>query len=164
MICALVCLLIYTTSAWSQVLLDRVVARVGDQAITLSDARAAAGIGLVERAPGEEAIAAATRGLIDRQLMLTEVARFSPPEPDPQAVNREVAALEARAGSRAQLDALMRSTGLNGGRIRELARDNLRIQAYLTQRFGATQDAATIERWIADLRRRADVQLAGPTQ
>ena len=82
-----------------QELLDRVIARVGGRAITLSDARAAAALGLVEIPPGADPVAAAARGLIERQLLLTEVARFSPPEPDAAAVQREVASLERRAGS-----------------------------------------------------------------
>ena len=32
----------------------------------------------------------------------------------------------------------MKSTGIDEARIRDIARDNLRIQAYLDQRFGAT--------------------------
>ncbi len=118
----------------AQELLDRVVARVDGQAITLSDARAAAGFGLVDIADGADPIASATRGLIERQLMLVEVARFSPPEPDSAALDREAATLRERAGS--GLAALMISTGVNDARVRELARDSLRIQAYLNQRFG----------------------------
>jgi hypothetical protein len=95
-------------------------------------------LGLVEIPPGADPVAAAARGLIERQLLLTEVARFSPPEPDAAAVQREVASLERRAGS--ELAALLTATGLSEGRIREHARDTLRIEAYLNQRFGvATQ-------------------------
>jgi hypothetical protein len=118
----------------AQQLLDRVLVRVNGIAITLTDVNAAIGLGLVEVMGTDDAQGAATRQLIDRQLIIGEVARFSPPEPDPAAVEREVAALKERAGAR--LEALMQSTGLDEERIRDLARDNLRIRAYLDQRFG----------------------------
>ena len=142
----------------AQEVLDRVIARVNNQPITLSDARAAVGLGIVAVAPGEDAIASAARGLIDRQLMLQEVARFSPPEPAPQALIAEMEALEKPSGTAAEFVALMKSTGLTPAAVRELARDTLRIRAYVTQRFGASgSDPATIQRWVGDLRRRATI-------
>jgi len=74
--------------------------------------------------------------MIDRQLELTEVQRFPPPEPSPDAVARETARLTMNVGSR--LPMLMQSTGLTEQRMLEMARDNLRIAGYLDQRFGAT--------------------------
>jgi hypothetical protein len=113
----------------AQQLLDRVVASVNGAPITLTDLNAAVGLGVVQ---GD--MAAARLQLIDRQLMLTEVARFAPPEPDPAAVEKEVAALKAHAG--ANLATLIVSTGLDEQRISDLARDTLRIRAYVDQRFG----------------------------
>jgi hypothetical protein len=116
----------------AQQLIDRVVARVDGYAITLSDVRAAAGLGIVDAATEEAGVDAA----IERQLVLAEVARFAPPEPSPDAVDREVMKLRTHAGTR--LSGLMAATGVNEARIREIARDNLRIEAYLNQRFGTT--------------------------
>src|SRR5262245_37886874 len=144
----------------AQAVLDRVLARVNDQAITLSDARAAAGLGLVEAR--EDDLTATTQRLIERQLMLNEVARFSPPEPRPDDLHHEVAALQARPGSRVKLEALMAATGLNDTRIRTLARDSLRIRAYLAQRFGANVTQATIDQWLRDLKRRATISCQIP--
>src|SRR5687767_4219648 len=131
--------LIFTTLAGGQTasapqLLDRVVARVNGTAITLTDVNAAIALGLVEVTRPDDAQAAATRQLVERQLILSEVERFAPPEPEAAAIDREVAAMKARPGPR--LEALMQTTGVDEDRIRELARDNLRIQAYLDQRFG----------------------------
>jgi hypothetical protein len=123
-------------AALGQELLDRVVARVGATPILLSDVRAAIGLGLVEIEPGDDPEASAIEQLIDRELALAEVARFAPPEPPADAIAREAASLTARAGS--GLDALARTTGLDERRIRDLARDNLRLAAYLNQRFGTT--------------------------
>jgi hypothetical protein len=119
-----------------QQLLDRVVARVNNYAITLSDVNAALGVGVIEAPEGADREGTAIERLIDRQLVLSEVARFAPPEPDAAAVDREVAAMRARAGAR--LPAVMQATGLDEPRLRDIARDTLRIQAYLNQRFGTT--------------------------
>jgi len=133
---ALVTLAAATIAA--QELLDRVVARVNGEPITLSDARAAVALGIVEHPAGVDPIHSAVRQLIERRLVLAEVARFSPPDPPAAALAREVERLTSHVGSPAQLDELARTTGVGESQIREIARDNLRIQAYLTQRFGAS--------------------------
>ena len=126
------------SAAAAQELLDRILARVDGNPITMSDTRAAIRLGLVEPAEGVDPILFALRQLIERRLMLAEVARFAPPEPDPAALNAHVNALAARVGTPADLAALEQSTGYGGDQIREVARDSLRIQAYLNQRFGAS--------------------------
>ena len=121
------------TTALAQQLLDRVVARVDGYAITLTDLQAAIALGVVEVPTGADERQAIDR-LVDRQLALAEVARFAPPEPAPAPLADQVAAMSARTGGR--LDAVMKATGLDQARIREMARDTLRIEAYLNQRFG----------------------------
>jgi hypothetical protein len=117
----------------AQQLLDRIVARVNGAVITLTDVKAAVTLALVDVPPGAEESVAIER-MIDRQLVLAEVARFAPPEPAPEDVARETAALIERVGGR--LSALTAATGVDEAGIRDMARDNLRIQAYLNQRFG----------------------------
>ena len=143
MVCDHVCLCIWlvatifgggTSTAAAQQLLDRVLARVDGNAITLTDVQAAIGLGLVQPRSGEDAEAAAREQLIERELLLAEIARFPPPEPSAAEIEKEVTRLDANAGRR--LEALMQSTGLDAQRLREIARDNLRIQSYLNQRFG----------------------------
>lgn len=112
--------------------------------MTLSDVRVALGLGLVELPPGQDPQAAGLQGTIDRQLLLGEVARFSPPEPPAEAVAAEVAAMKSRAGT--GFAALASSTGLDDARLQQLARETLRIRAYIAQRFGSaaqvTEDEA----------------------
>jgi len=110
-----------TQAISTQQVLDRVLARVNGQPITLSDGRAALGLGLVQVPPGSDPIAAATEQLIVRQLLLGEVARFAPPEPDEAAVAREKASI-TRQASGADLETLMKSTGLDDERIAEAER------------------------------------------
>lgn len=127
----------------AQQLLDRVVARIDGYAITLTDVNAAVALGIVDAPQGADRESVAIQRLVERQLVLAEVARFAPPEPAAAAVDREVAAMTARAGGR--LAAVMESTGLDEVRVREMARDTLRIQAYLNQRFGTTVQVSTEE-------------------
>jgi len=129
------CVFNYTVSANAQQLIDRVLARVGTTAVTMTDVRIAIELGLVE-ASGENQSSVALERTIDRQLQLNEVARFAPPEPAVAAVQEEMAALKMRAGT--NLSALMTSTGLDEARLEQVARDTLRIRAYITQRFGTT--------------------------
>ena len=121
-------------AACGQQLIDRVMARIGTTAITWSDVRAAVGLGLVEaKSPDDPA---ALNQVIDRHLMLIEVTRFPPAEPSAAAIAERAEAMKKRAGT--ALPELMTSTGLDEMRLHDLARDTLRIQAYIMQRFGST--------------------------
>ena len=154
------CILHYGVSA--QVLLDRVVALVNNTPITLSDVNAAVALGVVQAPANGDVMAAARLQLIDRQLMLAEVARFTPPEPSAAALDAEVTALGSRAGPR--LEAVMRDTGVDDRRLRDIARDTLRIRAYLAQRFGGTPDPSrdeAVAQWVRDLRSRAEIRTPG---
>jgi hypothetical protein len=117
--------------ASAQVLIDRVLARIDGAPLTLTDVQAAIGLGVVQGS-----IEAGTQQMIDRYLELGEVQRFPPPEPSPAAVAAEAARLKMNAGAR--LQALMQSTGVTDQRITDIARDNMRIAAYLEQRFGTS--------------------------
>jgi len=133
---AVVACLLVAGGATAQQLLDRVLARVGTSEVTMTDVQAAVGLGLVELAPGEDPSVAGLERMIDRRLVLAEVARFPPPDPQAADVAAEVAAMRARAGDR--LGALMARAGLDDRRLREMARDALRIQGYIGQRFGTS--------------------------
>jgi hypothetical protein len=138
----------------AQQLLDRVVARVGTVAITQTDVDSAVAFGIVDAKPadGRDPV----KQLIDRRLILGEVSRFPPPEPTEEAVNEQLAKMKAAAGDRAA--AVMKSTGVDEKRLSEFARETIRIQAYLAQRFGsgvrAEQQRA---QWLDGLRARGDV-------
>lgn len=119
----------------SQEVIDRTLALVGGQPITLSDARAAIALGLVS-ASGPEAIADVTRQLIDRELILREVQRYAPASPGDAAIDARLDDIRARFTK----DALARLLDLHGFtevRLRAWIRDDLRAQAYLAQRFAS---------------------------
>jgi len=139
--------------------LDRVLAVVGGQIITLSDVVAARELGLEMPAPGVDPVRAVLSRLIDRELILDEVDRYAPPEPSADAVDRELAAVRARFASREALDATLARCGIDENHLRETLRQNLRIRAYLDQRFSGAdvRRQAAIDDWVAGLRRRADI-------
>jgi hypothetical protein len=116
----------------AQQLLDRVVARIASEAITLTDVQALIDFGLADATSPSDP--GAVRQAVERQLILREVSRFPQSEPPPAAVDEQLAAMKARVGAR--LDAVMRANGLDEERLRGMARDTLRIQNYLEQRFG----------------------------
>ncbi len=76
--------------------------------------------------------------LIERRLMLIEVDRFGPPEPPRVEIDRRMQQLDERIGSGEKMDAILRETGLSVELLRLYVRDDLRIDAYVQQRFGST--------------------------
>jgi hypothetical protein len=181
--------------------IDRILATVGGALVLQSDAVAMMRLGAIQVPEGRNPLQWAMDRLIERRLMLIEVDRYGPPEPDRAEIDRRMQALDERIGSGERLDAILRETGLTVEQLRLHVRDELRIQAYIQQRFGATfqptEDAVVdyyrthpeqfmrdgkllpfgeareearravlaqlrdnaVREWLADLRRRTDVQV-----
>jgi hypothetical protein len=141
--------------------IDRVLAAVGGQLIMLSDVTAARDLGLVSDDTAADPIGDALAKLISRELVLVEVNRYVPPEPADDAIDREVAAVRARFPSGEAFDAVLARSGITEAHVREAVRENLRIRAYIAQRFtGAESEVRRlmlIDEWIAGLRQRADI-------
>jgi peptidyl-prolyl cis-trans isomerase C len=113
--------------------IDRVLARVGDRVITLSDTRAAITLGMVESAGGADPIAEALRVLIDRELALAEANRYAAPAPAPAAVDARVAEIRRRFTSEAEWQDALEAAALTSERLRDAVRDSLRAEAYVDQ-------------------------------
>jgi hypothetical protein len=119
-------------------IIDRVMAVVGGQVITLSDTRAALELGLVKTPDPDQS--GALRELIDRELTLVEVRRYVPPDPPASAVEGRMRDVRGRFSSPEDFEQTLSRSGLNEDRLREWLRDELRIQEYLDERFaGAAQ-------------------------
>ncbi len=141
-------------------LIDRVLAVAGGEVILLSDVRAARDLGLVAVPSTGDPTRAILSALIDRALMLDEVRRYAPPEPSVAAVDRALAAARQRMASEQAFTAALARSGLDERRLREGLRQDLRIRAYLDQRFnGDSPDRvrASIDEWLAGLRRRGEI-------
>jgi hypothetical protein len=138
-------------------LIERTLAIVAGQPITLADVRTMRALGLVSGADDESAV----EPLIERTLMLREVERYAPSEPDASAVEQKLAGVRARIPKQA-LDRILAAGGFSEVRLRAWLRDDLRIESYLNQRFVPTgapgqSRADLIDDWLADLRRRTPI-------
>ncbi|MEX1128152.1 MAG: hypothetical protein WEB50_06285, partial [Vicinamibacterales bacterium] len=117
--------------------IDRILATVGGALILQSDAVAAARLGFVELPPSGDRLQWTLDRLIERRLMLIEVDRYGPPEPDRALVDERMQQIDQRIGSGDRLDGILRETGLSVDQLRLYVRDDLRIEAYVEQRFGS---------------------------
>jgi hypothetical protein len=118
-------------------IIDRILAVVDGAIIMQSDVMIATRLGLVPGAGASDPTAAVLERLIERQLILSEVDRYAPPDPADADVERHVAEIRSRAG--AQFDSILLVGGIGLEQLRRDVRDDLRIEAYLQQRFGAVQ-------------------------
>lgn len=175
------------------VLVDRLVAIVGEQALTWRDVQAARLLGSIQ--PGGTDAEAVDR-LVTRELMHLEVERLAVPSPIAAAVDERLDRLQQRAGSDDAFARAVESLGLTMDRAREWVADDIRIDVYMDQRFTAaaqptdvevTQEAITeagrvptpdqlaearrrlvqvrraalVADWLAGIRARTSIQIAG---
>jgi len=141
--------------------IDRVLAVVAGQVVTLSDARAVLEFELVQPRPRADPIAEALDYLVNRQLMLSEVDRYSAPSPDPALLRVRMDAVRARFPDLAAYQQALARTALTETRLRDLVGDNIRVENYLEQRFSAAAQPTSeeVERFYLD--HRADFTRAG---
>jgi len=114
-------------------IIDRVLATVDGHVITLSDVRAVRALGLVRVPEGNTSPRPILDALVDRVLVLEEVERYQPAEPDAAAIDRGVA--QIRSTHAASYDTALVNSGLDESFVRQWVRNSLRIEGYLGQRF-----------------------------
>ena len=183
-----------TPAAAQPILVDRLVATIGDQALTWRDVEAARLLGSIA-AGGDESDGVVR--LVTRELMHHEVERLGVPAPIAAAVDERLARAQQRAGGADTWASALRALGLSDVDAREWVADDIRIDVYVDQRFTAaaqptdvevqqealraaegapTPDrlaaarrrlmearrASLIADWVAGLRSRTPVQIAGP--
>ena len=117
--------------------IDRILAVVDRELITMSDVVAAQRLGLAESPPGDDPTRRTLDALIARQLELAEANRYMPSEPTPAQIQDALAAITSRFRTAQELEEALVQTGLTAEQLRLRVRDDLRIEAYLNQRFGA---------------------------
>jgi parvulin-like peptidyl-prolyl isomerase len=115
--------------------IDRVMAVVAGQVITLSDVDGAIALGLVSTSQAQDPRQAALQQLIERELELREVRRYLPPEPDEREVEQRLQLVRQRFSSPEEFKQALAQSGIDETRLRENLRDDLRIRAYLNERF-----------------------------
>ncbi len=160
---ALVCAVTLTPVASAAEIIDRILAVVDGAIIMQSDVTMAVRLALVPTPPASDPIGAPLDSLVVRRLILEEVDRYAPPDPAEAEIDRRLADIRARVGAR--FDTVLLESGISLDQLRRYLRDDLRMEAYLQQRFGALPASdderrrATIRDWVAGLRRRANVNV-----
>jgi len=185
---------VLATPALAQpVLVDRLVAIVGEQALTWRDVEAARLLGSV--AAGGTPADGVER-LVTRELMHIEVERLAVAAPIPSAVDERLERARQRAGGPAPFTIALESLGLTERDAREWVADDLRMDVYVEQRFTApaqptdvevaaaaaregvlepspdqllearrrlvqTRRTALVADWLAGIRERTSIQIAG---
>ena len=178
---AVLCALLLSPQLVRGEIIDKVLAIMPGQIVTLSDLEAALDLGLVEPPAGGDRLTGGLAALVDRLLMLNEVRRVVPPEPSAAAVDARIARMRARFGSAPEFSRALAARGVDEAVLRIYAADDLRLASYLDERFSAASQPtdeeirqsgeaarpklvaerlqALVSAWIADLRRRADVTI-----
>lgn len=131
-----IALLFCTGAGLRAELIDRILAVVEGQPITLSDARAAPTFSLVDVPRSGDPIGAALDRLIERELILIEVRRYQPAEPAMSSVQARLD--EVRKRFPPDMKAYQRAlqlTGMTEPRLEAFVRDTLRAETYMNDRF-----------------------------
>jgi hypothetical protein len=146
-------------TAEAQVIVDRLLQRVGSQVITELDVRRARLLRLV--AVKEDTDVEIQRELENHWLMVAEVARFSPARPDPGRLAAERQTWEAGLAPGTDVPALLARAGSTPAELEAWLENRIKIRDYVAARFGATPAAdqpAAIASWIRALRDRAGLR------
>ena len=138
LLASLALVFLWAVATGAQVI-DRVLAVVGGEPITLSDVTAAERFGFVPASDaGGDRVQAGMNALIERQLQLIEVNRYVPPEPREGEITARVEAARGRFASADAFETALKETGVTLAQLRARVRDDLRIETYLQQRFGSS--------------------------
>ena len=124
-----------TVAAAQTEMIDRVLAVVAGDLITLSDVNACRELGLLAGVQPASPTSEVLPRLIDRALMLAEVERYAPPEPAAASVDRQVQLAKSRFATTQAFEAVLARVGYDERHLRETVRQDLRLAAYLDQRF-----------------------------
>ena len=135
--------------ALQPVLVDRLVAIVGEQALTWRDVEAARLLGSV---PAAGTPADGVDRLVTRELMHIEVERLAVAAPIPAAVEERLERARQRAGGPAAFLYALQALGLTEQQARESVADDLRMEVYVDQRFTAPAQPTDVEVTAAAVR------------
>jgi hypothetical protein len=142
------------------VTLDRVMAVVNGDVVTMSDLRLVRTlrlpVGGAERPASDDAL---LRLLVDRYLVVEELRRFQVPSPGDAALAPLVREWR-EAFVETDPDELMSREGVTPAFVERWLADELRRETYLAQRFAALpteRRADAIRSWIDGLRQRATI-------
>ncbi len=135
----------------AQVVVDRVVARIENDIITLSDVRDLAAYQRLSGrrpAPQPELL----QQLIDQWIVANDAAAARFPAPPAQQVDAQLAALQNQVGTPQQFAARLRELNLSEQDVRRLVAKQIFLDLYLERRFRAVArvQPADVERYYRD--------------
>lgn len=147
----------------AQVEIDRTLERIYGVPIMASDVRQARLLHLF--AASEDSDRAIQTALENRLLVLREVTRGGSQQPASSAVAERRRSWSATLPPGFDVEAVMVRAGMNADALDTWFGDDVRIDEYLTRRFGQAADprrAGRIDEWVRDLRRRAGLERLRP--
>ena len=146
--------LLFVSGVAAQTLLDQVLVRFGGEIITQLDVRQARLLTLV--AVANDTDQAYVDALVNRRLILSDLKRTPPAEPANDAIEAKRRQWEGSLGPGVKAADLLERAGMTDAGLRGWMRDDLRVQAYLAERFAARP--ADLDGWIKTLRQRAGIR------
>lgn len=118
------------------VVVDRLLAVVNGDVVTMSDVRAARRLRLIPGAATLDDDGVVTQ-LIERKLMLAELARYAPTEPTVEQITARRLAWAQSLPAGTDVPKAIEAAGLRESTLMAWLRDDQRIATYLDQRFTA---------------------------
>ena len=116
-------------------LIDSVLAVVEGQIVMQSDVRAFLELRLIVVPDTADPTSAVLDALIKRQLVLEEVARYVVEEPTSTEVDARLAAIVTTLGGAQAFQGVLPMVGFTNDDLKQVVRDELRIERYLARRF-----------------------------
>lgn len=144
------------------IVVDRMLAVVNGDVVTQSDVRAARRLQLVPFAASMTDDALVTQ-LIERRLMLAEVARYAPAEPTLVQVTARRRTWASALPVGTDVAGTLASVGMREATLMAWLRDDLRLAAYLDQRFTAAAQPTREQALTYFREHEADFTVAGTT-
>lgn len=153
---------VMTVARAQEVVLDRMLAVVNGDLVTQSDLRAARRLKLISGVAALDDDTLLAR-LIERRLMLAEVSRYAPVEPTAEQIAARRTAWIASLPPGTDVSAALAAAGMREPALAAWLRDDLRMAAYIDQRFTAAAQP-TREQALAYFREHeAEFRVAGAT-
>ena len=144
--CAILFVLATASFVWSQEVVDRIVARVENDVILLSDLQALQRYQQLVDGKSESESAILDR-LIDQWIVRSEAELSQFPKPKESEIDREVLRVEKSFASPKEYEARKKQSGLNDAEVRKIVVSQLYLSDYLDSRFrpSAQVDEKAIE-------------------
>ena len=139
-------------AAFAGEIVDRIVARIEGDIITLSEVRE---LGAFQQLAGRAAArdeVGLLRELIEQWIVTNDAAAARFPQPAPAEVDREIAALAQHAGAPEAFEARLAALALTPAALRRLVERELYLERYLDYKFRPTVqiEADAVERYYRD--------------